>query len=147
MGGNIVMSQEDKKDSSQVNVVYIIKGDPIPLARPRIGSSRLWDSQKHLKLVVGLDLQKQHGTEPLYCGPLHLVVDYFMRMPDGQRKKWELFRSRPHVYKPDLSNLVKFTEDVCSAILFKDDCLIAKITAKKYYDDNPRTEFRILEMR
>jgi hypothetical protein len=29
---------------------YIIKGDPVPLARPRFNAQRIWDSQKNHKL-------------------------------------------------------------------------------------------------
>lgn len=32
--------------------VYVIHGDPIPLARPRMGVRRIFDSQKNQKLYA-----------------------------------------------------------------------------------------------
>jgi Holliday junction resolvase RusA-like endonuclease len=58
-----------------------------------------------------------------------------------------LMRGRLHVSKPDLSNLLKFMEDLAVDIrILKDDCLIAETTCRKVYDDNPRTEFIFQEI-
>ena len=51
-----------------------------------------------------------------------------------------------HVYKPDVSNLLKFIEDTCTGILFHDDCIIASVLACKRYDIEPRTELIITEL-
>jgi Holliday junction resolvase RusA-like endonuclease len=55
------------------------------------------------------------------------------------RKKKNLF----HISRPDLSNMIKFYEDVAQGILFSDDSKIAKITATKVYDEMPRVEIII----
>ena len=51
----------------------------------------------------------------------------------------------PHTAKPDLSNMIKFIEDVCKGIVYNDDEQIVQITAYKRYDLEPRTEFEIYE--
>jgi Holliday junction resolvase RusA-like endonuclease len=139
------MNHQNLKDYGEI--VFVLPGEPIPLARARHGRQKVYDSQSQMKLVSGLQLQKQLSDRPQYCGPLHLIVNFYMKMPDGQRKKWDLFRGRHHVYKPDLSNLVKYCEDVANAVLYRDDCIISKISATKIYDIEPRTEFILLELK
>lgn len=126
---------------------YIINGDPIPLLRARIGPRRAWDSQKQVKLIWGIELASQHKEQPLYEGPLHLELTCFFRVPDSYSfKKATSTYNKPHTFKPDLSNLLKFVEDVATGILFKDDCTIASISAKKCYDYIARTEFTIIPL-
>ena len=131
--------------TEQRSLKYVIIGDPIPLYRARFSSisNRMFDSQKEIKLVTGITLLSQHNEQPLLEGPLHLDIHFFFLTPIRKQhlnKKW-------HVYRPDLSNLVKFYEDISTSIIFNDDCIIAKITAQKSYDKKPRTEFIITEMK
>lgn len=128
-------------------MTYVIYGDPVALARARFGQKKVWDSQKSLKLVAGIDLRAQHGDLPLYEGPLHMDVVFIMPLPsklnaDKRRQKegtWHLFR-------PDLSNLVKYIEDVGTGILYGDDCIIASIACKKVYGTQARTEFTLSKL-
>lgn len=123
---------------------YIIEGSPVPLARARYGQRKVWDSQKELKLIAGINLKNQHGNNPLFIGPLHLTVFFFIEIPASRyRQRLSL---KPHFYKPDLSNLLKFIEDIATGIIYHDDALIAHVTAYKLYDVKPRTEFTIEEM-
>jgi len=123
---------------------YVIHGDPIPLARARYGQRKVWDSQKSLKLIAGIDLKNQHEKLPFFQGPLFLTVIFFMEIPKCRYK--QRLAGRPHYYKPDLSNLIKFAEDIATGIIYHDDALIAHIDAIKIYDLNPRTEFTLEEM-
>jgi Holliday junction resolvase RusA-like endonuclease len=123
---------------------YIINGNPVPLARPRMTRNNVYDSQKDFKLIAGLDIKKQHGNDPMFEGPLHLDVTFFMRIPyPSSRDKKRKLCSTYHVTRPDLSNLLKFYEDVCTGILYQDDSLISSISCKKIYDISPRTEFSL----
>ena len=45
----------------------------------------------------------------------------------------------PHQKKPDISNLIKFTEDALNEVLWEDDSCISEITAKKVYSEEPKT--------
>jgi Holliday junction resolvase RusA-like endonuclease len=126
-------------------MLYTVPGVPTPLARARIGRGRKpWDSQKKLKNDTAILLEYQHNGAPLYEGALHFDIVFFFPFPQTVSKsKIEQLRGKSHVFKPDLSNLIKFIEDVGNGILYHDDSLIASISARKCYDDIPRTEFII----
>lgn len=127
--------------------MYIINGDPIPLARARFGKGRAWDAQKQQKLVLGIALAKQHQNKLLLQGALHLdVVFYIAFAKSTSSKTRDKLTGTYHIFKPDLSNLIKFIEDVAQGIIYHDDCIISSVCAKKIYDNNPRTEFSIKQL-
>ncbi len=127
---------------------YIIQGDPLPLSRARIGynSRHMFDSQKNAKLICGIQIQNQHGTDPVIFGPVWLDITFFLKMPRLSDKAKLAKRLQYHYYKPDLSNLIKMCEDICTKVIYNDDCQIAIITARKVYHERPRTEFYIHEV-
>lgn len=133
---------------------YSVDGSPIPLARARHGNGNTYDSQKQLKYATGLQLVLQHQDRPLFKGALILEIIFFMPTPDRLKAKirryissnQKLAQFAPHYSKPDLSNLIKFIEDVATGIIYTDDSLIAKIVATKIYSTIPRTEFSITTM-
>lgn len=51
-----------------------------------------------------------------------------------------------HYSKTDIDNMAKYVLDIAQPILFTNDCIVSKLTAKKVYDLNPRTEFTVLEL-
>jgi len=124
---------------------YILLGDPIPLARARYGNKRVWDSQKELKLVSGLNLAQQHGKNRQFLGPLHIDAVFYMYMSQNLKKSIKV-PGTYHYFKPDLDNLIKFICEICSNIAYNNDCIISSISAKKLYDSNPRTEINIKEL-
>ena len=127
---------------------YIIPGDPIPLARARIGYGyrKMYDSQRQAKTHSAIYLQSQQGPEPPLSGPLHLDVTFFLKMPKLSPRKRKERNYIYHYYRPDLSNLIKFVEDVANKLLFLDDAQICCITSRKVYHEEPRTEFEILKI-
>lgn len=120
---------------------YIIKGDPVPLARPRFHMRRVYDSQKHKKLVAGISLQQQHDNRPFFEGNLQLIMTFFLKI--AKKRDISKYDQQYHAQRPDLSNLIKFVEDIGTGILYKDDAIIASVTAEKFYSTEPRTEFEI----
>lgn len=122
---------------------YTLLGDPIPLARTRLGRKHVWDSQKELKLITGINLVRQHDDQPLFAGPLHLDIIFFMHIP---AKTKEPHNGKHHVFTPDLDNMIKWICDISISILFADDSIIASINAEKIYDKIPRTEFTLREL-
>jgi len=129
--------------NAQPILKYVIPGDPVALARARhTGRGTCYDSQKELKCSLGIFINNVHEDRPFYEGPLHLDIVFFMKIPKRIRTI-----SPFHLFKPDLSNLIKFYEDIATGILYRDDCLISKITASKIYDKNPRTEFTVVTMK
>lgn len=124
--------------------LYVLLGNPIPLARARFGHRKVYNSQKNEQLIAGLDLARQHGDDPLFSGPLHMYVTFYMAIPQSvTAKKRDAMIGRPHTFKADLDNLLKMVCDYCNKVIYNDDCIIASITAKKIYDVNPRTEFTL----
>ena len=121
---------------------YVLYGNPIALARPRIGWKKIYDSQRQVKMEVALQLQQQHQENPFFKGPLSLEIIFFMPIPKSQgalAKRSDL-EDRLHTFRPDLSNMIKFIEDVGNGVIYEDDALVARIKAEKRYSLDPRTE-------
>lgn len=128
---------------------YVIYGDPVPLARARLSRGRVYDAQKHLKLVWGLELGKLHNNEPFFKAPVFMDVIFYMPIAKNlsQRKREQIY-GQWHSQRPDASNLLKFIEDIATTICYQDDCIIVKQNVEKVYDDGlgPRTEFMFQEL-
>ena len=125
-------------------IIYTIPGNPVALARPRLCKHGIFDSQKLDKLNAGLFLRHQHGNLPIYSHvPLHIEAIFYMNMPKSSRRQWDTLRGGPHKVRPDVDNLVKFLLDICNGIILNDDCIISSLSARKIYDDDPRTEFSL----
>lgn len=126
---------------------YILVGNPIALARPRLSGKNVYDSQKHLKNDVALQLLNQHAGRPFYEGPVEFHVSFYLPISKstGTILKRSKLENRLHTSRPDLSNLLKFVEDVGNGIIYKDDAIITKITAEKRYSLEPRTELIVTE--
>lgn len=129
------------------SITYIIPGDPVPWARAGHVDGRFYDKQKKAKLLTGMHIKNQHSDTRLFDGPLLLEITFHFAMPRTKPKLHDLIRLKPMYYKPDLSNCIKYIEDVCTSLLYYDDCLITDIIAKKRYGDTAYTEFTILELK
>lgn len=124
--------------------VYKIPGEPVPLSRPRanMAGRRFYNSQQGVMLSASIYLQSQHNVLKFYEGPLHLDVVFYFQFP----KSFAKYKREQIAYKDtrcDLDNLIKFVCDISQGVLFRDDAIIASISAKKVYDKDPRTEFTI----
>lgn len=121
---------------------YLIPGKPLPLQRARHNpfGSRPWDPQKAIKRQIAAIIVAQNKIRKFYNGPLKLeIIFYFPRTRSSKDKIW-------HDTRPDTTNLTKLIEDVAQGILFKDDCTISWIDARKLYADVPRVEFNLKEL-
>jgi Holliday junction resolvase RusA-like endonuclease len=130
---------------------FIISGDCVPLARGRVGSNvdgsyHVYDSQKNLKLVKSIDLQKQMNDDPLFEGPLSVEAIFYMKMPKTPSKQKDL-NGTLCKHRPDVDNLLKFLLDISNKLLWKDDAEVSICKGTKIYDHNPRTEFVVTEVR
>jgi len=124
--------------------VFVIAGDPTPLARPRFSHKRVYDSQKNIKIVASISIKQQQGDAPLLDGALHLDVTFYMKAPVSiSAKRRQLLYGTNHLFKPDLDNLIKYICDICNNVTYEDDSIISSISAHKIYDENPRTEFTL----
>ena len=140
------MGKTARARSLEIDLIYVVKGIPIPLCRPRYSQGRRpWDSQREEKVKWGLQVEAQHGDRPLYEGPIHLDINFYFSPGNALLKRISQEEGRVfhHYYRPDLSNLIKFVEDAITGIVYRDDCIIASIDAHKLYSTDPRTEFTI----
>ncbi len=124
---------------------YIISGPPTPCQRPRFSNGVVYDSQKQIKLIHGLNLRHQHNNAPLFDGSIELELKFIFKWPlkTPEKGKKEL---RYHIFKPDLDNLVKHCCDIANGILWKDDCIVSRIIASKIYGDQELTEMTIRQI-
>jgi Holliday junction resolvase RusA-like endonuclease len=146
---------EKEKDSTQgkfirdkkPSITYILPGIPIPLQRPQHGGGNTWDPQKQKKVMTAISISSLHGNKPKFSGPLHLDITFYFPIPQrGQRSK-TTWVNKHHEIKPDISNCIKYIEDVCNKLLYDDDSAIASLHSQKLYDHTPRTEFYIVELK
>jgi Holliday junction resolvase RusA-like endonuclease len=129
--------------------LYFLPGNPIPWARSGYNRNTacIYDRQKLERIQLKLLLEHQHGKLPFYSGPLFLFATFYM--PIGKSyspKKRSEMEDAYHTKKPDKDNLEKWLLDVCTKVLFNDDCLICDSSVRKRYSTNPRTVFSIIEM-
>lgn len=135
-------------NNGDVMKTYVIYGNPTPLARPRLAHNHIYDSQANQKVVASIDIKNQQADTPFLTGPLHLSVTFFMKTPESiSLKKKEALYGKYHIVKPDISNMIKYIEDIATGIIYNDDCLIASIDSKKVYDAIPRTQFTLKEIK
>jgi Holliday junction resolvase RusA-like endonuclease len=125
------------KDPTKSNVVrFTVPMDPIPLGRPRLSRYKVYDPQVLLKRQVALFLRPQWNMIPL-DGNISLEIIFYFHIPDSwSAKKKEKVAGKRKGGRPDLSNCIKFYEDVMQDIgVYKDDAQIVEISAQKLYDD------------
>jgi len=142
--------QHDNSSESKFKRIskYIIKHNPIPLARPRFTVNRhVWDSQKLLKITIAGLLEEQHANTPLFEGALHADIIFYMPLPKCSKKTAERLEGSHNCGKTDLDNLCKFIFDVANGLLYKDDSQVASICCKKLYGNEPRTELILAEIK
>lgn len=146
-----MMSLNMRKSSNSIEIqepiIYTIPTDPIAWARA-VPTRRhaMWDSQKQLKLYLGLFITKCHGDRPFYQGPLQLNATFFMPMNQKMLKYADKYENSWYDQRPDFDNLIKLIADTCNGILYEDDKTICASNIKKVYSANPRTEFTIIQL-
>ncbi len=128
--------------------LYVILGNPVPLARPRMGNGRVWNIQSMERFKWRLELESQNSSKFLYTTSIHMDIKFYMGLPEkvSKKRKEEIKNAPFHKFKPDLDNLLKFILDAATGILYTDDCIISSINCSKVYDASPRTEFTIREL-
>lgn len=125
-------------------IVYEIPGVPLALKRHRHCGNKCYDPQKKEKEMVQWQIKNAIKCISVASEAIKLVVEYHMPIPKSYSKiRAKEAVHRYHTKKPDLSNLIKFTEDAFNGMLWKDDSIIAEIEARKFYSDTPKTVFKI----
>ena len=127
-------------------MIYEIPGPPIPCQRPKFSRGRCYDPQAKQKKEIQFFIQNIAQSCFEDHGALKLVIEYQMPIPKSwSAKKRFKHINKPHVSRPDLSNLIKFTEDALNGVVWKDDALIYELHCRKFYSETPKTVFLIEE--
>lgn len=125
---------------------YLIETTPMSWSRAGHNGRYFYDKQRHEKTVYGLWINKCHGDEPMFTGPLELDVTFFMPIPLLNKNRYETIY---HHIVPDLDNCCKFLMDAINNLdgkVWHDDKQVSVLKAKKIYDKVPRVEFTITEL-
>lgn len=119
----------------------VIYGKPVPQGRPRFTrTGHVYDPQesKDYKENVKFWVTQQIKGKGIRLYDCALCVDltFYMPIPTSWSKKRRMEADagiiRPTV-RPDIDNLVKGVTDSCNNLLWKDDCFITDLHARKRY--------------
>lgn len=124
---------------------YVIRGKPIAWRRaaPSWNHHHLYDPQTHDKLIMRIDLEKQHDNEPLFNSAVHLDMFFYFLQPKSIKYK----KPNPyHCQSPDVDNCIKLILDSIKNVLITDDRIVSSLAAHKLWDDVARTEFTITSL-
>jgi len=116
--------------------IVMVNGRPLVTTRDACKKNPEW------KQTVAFFARKQYAGDPLDC-PLSVRFIFTMPRPKGHygsgRNMGVLKASAPqyHTSKPDALKLARSTEDACTGILWRDDCLTVDIRSRKIYGENP----------
>lgn len=125
-----------------MSMIYEIPGPPIAWKRPRLNGKRFFDAQAKQKKDIQYLIQNLAERSLLNAEALKVVIEYQMPIPKSWSRRRRLDAiGKPHVSRPDLSNLIKFIEDALNGIMWKDDSLIYELHCRKFYSEVPRTSF------
>lgn len=127
-----------------IQEIISVIGNPIAKKRPRF-------ARRGKFVVTYNDQETEEGrflwevknqwlrTAPIE-EPIELDVEFYMPIPKYLIKKWD---HTPHIKKPDCSNLLKFIEDCCNQVVWRDDSQIHTLSVTKRYSQLPRTIMKI----
>lgn len=114
---------------------------PRPQKRPRDKGNQTYDPQASLKNQIRTLFRALYKEVQPYDFPMKAQFTYHMPIPKSYSKKKRAFLiGKIHTISPDLSNLIKFTEDTFNNVIWKDEALLTDIHAKKVYGKFPKTE-------
>jgi len=139
----------DTSDSNPYRLILFIPGIPRPKYLKTSFRGRLYDPQKaHRRTYTALAsiaLRDAFCTEDLpFRDAISLKVTFLMPIPKSfSKKKKDFLQGRPHIKRPDLSNLQKFFEDALTPILWPDDCLIHTVVSSKIYSGTVGTVIKV----
>ena len=122
----------------------IIPTEPTAQKRPRFYKRKVIDLQAKEKKCLKIIVRAQWKNPPLK-GPVEIEAVFYMPIPESwSKKKKKEAVGEPHCCKPDGDNLLKKVLDLMNGIVYNDDCQVYKMTGIKIYDNNPRTEIKVV---
>lgn len=97
-----------------------------------------------------LVIAHQHRPEKPIDTPIKLVANFYFGRPKSHYRTGKFYNQlkdtapKYHTSTPDTDNLIKFVADALNSVFWRDDSQICIIESKKTYDENPRTEIKII---
>ena len=134
---------------------YIVKGEPIPLAKVVDSPGpHVWDTYKqerfhYIQTLKNLHdayypgvhfLEGSHNRRQFVDGPIQLEAIFYMKASVGHRAGTQ------HSIPPPTFSLFNFLDHALQGVVYKKDCIISSVKLKKIYDDNPRTVIKITRL-
>ena len=107
-----------------------------------------WRENTKKKQNIQWDLKSKYKGI-LLEGAIHMNVKFYFQPTKSTTKTKQLEMLRgiiPYAKKPDLTNLIKFIEDCCTGVVWKDDNQIVSVTAEKLYATKAKTLLYIREV-
>lgn len=122
---------------------FIIFGNPVAKGRPRLGKGGTYTPEKTVNYenLVKMSYLETYKGKPLLEENLEVTINFYFSIPKRTSKKNRekmLNGEIMHNKRPDIDNCIKSITDALNNIAYKDDSQIVKITASKYYSDEPR---------
>lgn len=129
-----VTKKQAKKEYPQVSIseshTYIIEGEPVLIQK----ETRDWDQYRQDKFNFVNSLAAIHDDKPLFQGPLHVEITFYLSVPKSvTRKTQEDKRATWHHGRPMLDRMFEFVEKACAGTIYQDSAQICSLVCRKYY--------------
>lgn len=126
---------------------YIIPGPPVAWCSHRGFGKRSYNPHFYEKRDGQRILSVLHSGKDMIDQPIGVLYEFRMPIPKSMPKKTvKLIQSGERIYCPvrkDLTNMQKFAEDLLTGIVIKDDNIVVKSAASKFYSLTPATLIEI----
>lgn len=89
---------------------------------------------------------KHMNERPPFTGPIRLMVEFSMPVPESQIRKYER-GWLPHTKQPDVDKLFRAVSDALTGVVWKDDSQVCAALVTKCYawDGSPGAQVQITE--
>lgn len=143
-------------DFKSEEMFLVIPGNPVGKGRPRVttrgGFARAYTPRRtadYESSIVGA-YNAQIASKYKLSGPIEANIKAFFKLPSSISKKEKnllLSNTIKHTHKPDIDNIEKSVLDALNGYAYEDDSQIVKLSAEKFYSENPRVELYMKEYR
>lgn len=135
------------------SIRIVVDGEPVAKGRPRLG--KMANGQpvaftpahtRKYENYVRIAASSVMGEKPPLDCQLSVEVEVCLPVPASwsNKKRHACLRGDINpISRPDLDNFIKAALDALNGIVFRDDCLITNLTARKRYSQKPRLEIEV----
>lgn len=132
-----------KHNRKKHRIEFEVPGIPVPQSRPRFTKNgHVYEDAKvreYKDRVARIARLAMGGREPMK-GAFIASLTFFLPIPKSWSKKKKGEAALGEIVptkRPDTDNLAKSVLDACNGIIYVDDSQVIRITAKKWYGDEP----------